>query len=59
MEVKAAIKHTSLQTTEESSGNKDGFNHPVSFKKPQPWPMADRSTERIVALSFYKLHRNN
>lgn len=52
MVIKAAINHNSLQTAEESTGNKDGLNHPASFKNCQPGLMADKSIEMTGVLIF-------
>lgn len=59
MEVKAAINYNSLQTAEESARNKDGLNHPVSFKNPQAGFIADKNLEMTGVLIFQKLHQND
>lgn len=57
MEIKAAINHNSLQTVEESRGNKDRLNHLVSFKRSQPWLTADGGTETVRGLISQKLSK--
>lgn len=59
MEVKAAINHSSLKTAEESAGNKDGLNHPASFKNSQAGLTEDKNIEITGVLIFQKLHQND
>lgn len=52
MEIKAAINHIPYKQQKRADGEKDGLNHPMSFKKCQPWFIAGKSTKWIEPSVF-------